>query len=606
MSHGPSQFPSQGRRLVVFSVRHSVNGDDPARAFALRSLRLHASRLLIAGPEAMTDSERAILRDLADAVVVVEDAESLDDPPHLLTEIDDLDDFDEIVFTDDSWFGPIFPFEALFALMNPRRIDGWVISPRQRMRPNWIAVRARGLAQLRSAYGSGAGAGRRRQRIDDLDVYLAESGLVIAVAGKVAGESGRESVSGSQPGFPLDGSPLVSAKSLSADPLLLDALGVSPQQVLAEMGRAGFPSSLVLQRLARTTAPRELHVDLGMLEVITDAKASRDRSRATLVAAHVAPGSDATELFRRLHLVPKPFDVLVTVTTADRERVEVMLAGDTRSWESAEVRTVPDDAHDVAALLVGCRDLLVDPRHDVVVRLRTGSAPGESANIRRNARRATWENLLDSESHARSVLDLFDRETGLGVVLPPTGYMLPNDVGKGWDGIREDVERLRRLLGIRVPLGAAPLAPADGMWAARAEALRVWADVTWSWDDYAASSRWKRLGEAQEALLLHAAGELGYHARTVATPRYAAVSHAAAQYMVDQLASTTDGAPLDRVRLLRRLGPVRGGGALDFFRMHLRANCGGLLTRCRLLARFARAARGGRVPQTKGQDDDGR
>ena len=65
----------------------------------------------------------------------------------------------------------------------------------------------------------------------------------------------------------------------------------------------------------------------------------------------------------------------------------------------------------------------------------------------------------------------------------------------------------------------------------------------------------------QERLIAYALGERGFHYRTVLTPEHADISHAALEFTLDQMSSTTPGYPVEQIQFLLRAGR-RGGGAL--------------------------------------------
>ena len=151
------------------------------------------------------------------------------------------------------------------------------------------------------------------------------------------------------------------------------------------------------------------------------------------------------------------------------------------------------------------------------------------------------------------------------------GYATP---GRGWHTYRERGIELVEELNIHVPLdGISPLAPLGGMWVARPEALRLLADVDWSYDQFIEPPfGGAQLGKLLERIVPLAAGERGYHTRTVLTPEHAAVSHVSLEYKVDQLSSTTPGYPVEQIQYLHRAGWMGAGGVVAITRMYMRVN----------------------------------
>ena len=71
---------------------------------------------------------------------------------------------------------------------------------------------------------------------------------------------------------------------------------------------------------------------------------------------------------------------------------------------------------------------------------------------------------------------------------------------------------------------------------------------------------------------MYAAGERGYHARTIANRSYLAASHTALEYNLDQLAQTLPENTMHQIQFLKRLGPIVDGSFREFlsifFRLH--------------------------------------
>jgi rhamnosyltransferase len=136
-----------------------------------------------------------------------------------------------------------------------------------------------------------------------------------------------------------------------------------------------------------------------------------------------------------------------------------------------------------------------------------------------------------------------------------------------------------------------PLAPLGGMFVCRPEALRLLSEHEWHYADYAPSEAFPKalLGPTQERLLAYAAGERGFHSRTVMNAEHADISHTSLEFKLDQLSSTTPGYPIEQIQFLHRSGPTGRGSALDLTRMYLRLNHP---EAAKSMAPFAAVARG--------------
>ena len=559
-------FPPGGDRLVAYRVRGAAAPLDDYVLIALRSLGDHAGHVLVLVGEEPEPADRERLAEVCDEILV-DPAEDAALSAWLEARERDGSPFDEVVLTDDSWFGPVAALGSVWDRMDRVPADAWTMTPAGRPDAGaWISVRRpvggadaweRRLAQTRRHVAAGTPGGSADIVVDCAFPDPAEGDDPVLV------QSAR---------LLAEGCPLLARRVFTTAPPVLERHAVIGRALVAVAADNGYPSGAILQNLARTVAPNRLNASLSLLEIPSRRSAAIAPGVESVVIAHFVQGTDPAELVRRIGLIPGDCRVVATAGTAEDERIIRPLLADARGVDAGhiEVRRVPPAADPVSATFVGCRDILLDGRQDIVINLHSGPFPGTTVNARRYLRRHTWENLLGSREHAERVLGLF-RDPGLGFVLPPTPHIGVDTLGSGWAGGRGDAERIARLLGIRVPLGDAPLAPVGGMWIGRTAALRVLAGHEWSWRDYLPASGWGSLARTQEALLAHAAGTSGFHTRTVLTAEHAAISHAPLEYKIDQLASTTPGFPADKIALLHRLGAAGDGRARDFVRMNRRA-----------------------------------
>ena len=137
-----------------------------------------------------------------------------------------------------------------------------------------------------------------------------------------------------------------------------------------------------------------------------------------------------------------------------------------------------------------------------------------------------FTNLLNSPGYTANVVALFQREQGLGLAYPPMIHLGYPTLGRGWWSNKPGFTRLCRNLGIHVPLDEiSPLAPFGSMYFARPEALRLLVEHDWTYEDFGGAEAYQDGGLAHilERMPSYAAGELGYHTRTIANAEYMAI-----------------------------------------------------------------------------------
>jgi rhamnosyltransferase len=580
--------------VYAVSAEHGV---DDYVTHALRGLRPHAASLVVVAPSTLSAGDRARLAEIVDRVEV-SDRPRYDHGFYAAAAVElskSAEAFDEIVLTGDDWFGPITdPAGALARITtSPTSVWGMVENAQglpesfpdqgfaDRARP-WVWTAA-GSAVFQSdkweSYWSTIGS-----NTDDASAELRFFALFASYGFDVsyafpAGDYPSADPALFTPDLLLaDGFPFVKREIFDRYPPFLDRHAVLGRRNLAVIEGLGFPVDLVWQNLARTVPPKTLYANAGALEVLADVDTGYDRLRPFRVVAivHVTDLDAAGELLDRLDNLPGPCDVVMTTADGQRagrlERLVATRPGDRR----VEIRVTPSTGgRDMSDFFVGCRDILLGGQYDLVVKVHARRMRDKTVNLRRYFRRYQYDNLLASKGYVASILALFQREPGLGIVFPPMMHIGYGSMGKGWSDLRDDAVRLCAELGISVPLDhVSPLAPFGGMWIARPEALLKLSERKWRYSEYGSAGRrrYRDLARLQERLVVSAAAERGYHARTVLTTEHASISHSALDFKVDQLFSTTRGYPVEQIQLLQRAGWTGYGGIVGLTRMYLRVN----------------------------------
>lgn len=587
------------RRVIVYTIWDRRGGVEDYVRYALDGLRPHAD-LLIAVVNGTLDEAGAASLDAVCDEVIVRENRGYDIWAHkaAIDALGDrLADYDELLLTNDTWFGPVRPFGDVFASTDDREVDFWSLTDHAREEPNpftgkgvlayhlqsfWIAVRSR-------MFLSEAWRDYWRDLPELPDYYDAVLVHETLFTEHFATRGFSHHAVFSSVDYPTDHPALFNADLLVADgcpvvkrrtffhyPVFLDRHAVSGRRIARLMGDHGYPLEILWRNLARTVPPHVLNTNAAMLEVLPDVDTAFDPSRAprVLVAMHVYYVEMADEMLDLAERLPGEYDVVMT--TSDEERgaaLRAVLERRPHGRGRASVRVVEsNDGRDQTAFLIGCRDLLRSGEYDLVVKLHSKKTPQDGFNIGRHFREQQFDNLLASPGHAAGLLALFQREPGLGIVYPPMIHIGYPTMGHAWWANKPGAEALCRTLGIAVPLDdSSPLAPYGSMFVARPEALRLLVDHPWTYAEFGSQGYADgALTHVLERLPSYAAGELGYHTRTVATPDYISLSHTAMEFKLDELSMTLPGDAMDSIDYLRGVGQVGSGRIVDFVRMYFR------------------------------------
>lgn len=590
-------IPDPTRRLVVYSLERVRGRIDDYVIRALSDLRPHARTLIVSAPAGLGSSSRKILLEHADALSETA-AECFDpvDYRDVLSRRDDLDEFDEIVLTGDAWFGMVHDITPVLQRMADVAADAMTMVGADHGPPpgfpgqgfpapvvpfTWTSLTpAVARSDAWEQFWAEDVPGGAREREWRLLPYLARYGFATSSAFDPARYPTGEPAVFSARRLLADGCPLVSRLPFRLFPPFLHQHGVIGRQLLDDIAQTGFPVPYVLQSLVRSVPPRAVNTNAGLLDVIPAATPVDEGILQTppeiVVIVHVSDFDGIAHVLDHVSQIPVPYDLVLTTTDGMRaSRLQQILDDRADSLlRTAEIRVVPDDpGRDMSDLLVGCRDLLLGDRYELVVKVHARAARDKTVNRLRYFRRYQLENLLADRGHVARVIALFRAEPGLGIVFPPMMHIGYSIAGRGWAGLERVAARLRGELGAHVPPDLmSPLAPFGGMWIARPAALRRMSERPWRYGDYRSRRRSRELAHVQERLLVEAAAEDGFHVRTVLTPEHASISHTAVEFKLDEMGRAVRGYPLDQIQFLHTAGFVGNGSPVTLLRMYLRLN----------------------------------
>ena len=628
MSRVPGVFPVGGRRLVVYVVFDRRGGVDDYVPYALAGLREHAAHVLVVVNGSLSEEGRGKLEAVSDEILVRENVgfdiwahkDALDHVGSRLSE------FDEVLLTNDTWFGPMRPYAPVFDRMGERATHFWGMTDHAREDPNpftgkgvlpyhlqsfWIAVRRemflseewarywRELPEMPSYFD----AVLKHETI--FTDHFAQLGFTHDVAYPAA-EIGTKNPSLYRAEALLDaGCPVMKRRPFMQWPPYLDRHAVVGRWTLEKAAQYGYPMELFWENAARTIPPKDLNTDAAMLEVLPDYDRGYDPEAPlrTVVIAHIFYVEMTDEMLDRADTLPGDYDLVVT--TPDLERASAIAETLTRRGHrrgAVDIRVVSsNDGRDQSAFLIECRDVLLGDDYDLVVKIHSKKTPQDGFNVGRHFKEQQFDNLLNSQGYTANLVSLFQKEPGLGMVFPPMIHIGYPTLGRGWSVNKEGAADIAEQLGIFVPLDdISPLAPFGSMYVARPQALRLLISHPWTYEQFGGAEAYKDGGLAHilERIPAYAAGELGYHVRTVSTTEYMSISHSSLEFKLDEMSVTTPGYAYEQIELIRLAGFVGTGSRSDFARMYMRVNFPGTGARVReimasdtLAGKVARAVR---------------
>ena len=248
------------------------------------------------------------------------------------------------------------------------------------------------------------------------------------------------------------------------------------------------------------------------------------------------------EFWAQIEKFPMPAHLfLSTATDENKQAIEAFL--DAQGWPAADrtVRVVEQNrGRDMSSLFITFRDVALSGDYDVALRLHSKRTPQVTRQVAEGFKAHLFDNLVHSPGAIRQILDRFDTEPDIGLVIPPVIHVGFGTLGHAWYSNRATVQDLCNRMGLNVPLDAdTPVAPYGTMFWFRIDALRPMFEWPWQWEEYNPEPNHVDggLAHVQERLIGYAVQGSGYRVLSVMSPELAARNYARLEYKMQLFAS---------------------------------------------------------------------
>jgi rhamnosyltransferase len=575
------------RRAAIYFIYDAEGRVDEYVIYLLEHLRPSVEHLLVVSNTPIAADSRERLSEVADDVLVrANNGYDVWAYKEGIERIgwDRLPDFDELLLLNYTFFGPIHPFEDLFAQTDSWDVDFWGLTEHDSVRPHpflaksemprhiqshWIAVRRtlfmnpqfrkywREMPEIRSYNDS------IEWHESRFTAHFDSLGFSHKVVYPVEDYPSRNPVFDNAVMLLDNGCPILKRRNLFHDPLYLDRYAILGRDMLDRAEAAGYPVDLILSNLARSAEPRVLVTNASLTEIIPPHASAEVLARASklriVAIVHIFYPEMTDEIVDRLDFLPDGYDLVVTTgCEASKDAISALLLARGRS---AEIRVASsNNGRDISAFLVDCADVLRSGDYDLVVKLHSKKSVQDNHNAAELFKRHLFENLFFSSGHVANVLDLFIRHPSLGMVFPPVPHMGYPTIGHSWFANKEPAQEFAKKIGITVPFDAStPVAPYGSMFIARPEALRPFVQTGLTTDDFPAEREYSdgSLAHVIERLFAYGALSQGFHCRAVLTPRWASIYYGYLEYKLQNVSSMLPAYAIDQAPYLEsRLGAV--------------------------------------------------
>lgn len=248
------------------------------------------------------------------------------------------------------------------------------------------------------------------------------------------------------------------------------------------------------------------------------------------------------EFWAQIAKFPMPAHLfLSTATEENKHAIEAFL--DAQGWPATDrtVRVVEQNrGRDMSSLFITFRDVALSGDYDVALRLHSKRTPQVTRQVAEGFKAHLFDNLVHSPGAIRQILDRFEAEPDIGLMIPPVIHIGFGTLGHAWYTNRAAVQDLCNRMGLRVPLDAdTPVAPYGTMFWFRLNALRPMFEWPWQWEEYNPEPNHVDggLAHVQERLIGYAVQGSGYRVLSVMSPEQAARNYARLEYKLQLFAS---------------------------------------------------------------------
>ncbi|MEG1074474.1 MAG: rhamnan synthesis F family protein [Ruthenibacterium sp.] len=239
--------------------------------------------------------------------------------------------------------------------------------------------------------------------------------------------------------------------------------------------------------------------------------------------------------------IPAEADVYITVNTPEKKAL-VESKFKTLPCSNLYVLQIQNRGRDVSSLLIGFAPYV--NQYDYVCFVHDKKSVGcKPASVGESFGYACWENVLKNKEFVLNILNTFESNPHMGLLVPPPpscGFFFSHLASNGWVGNFDQTKELIQKLNLKIPVSEdkMPTASYGSMFWFRADALRPLLDYHWKYEDFLPEPNHQINGtilHAIERIHPFVAQQSGYYPAIVMSSSFAAIQQTNALYCVETL-----------------------------------------------------------------------
>lgn len=458
--------------------------------------------------------------------------------------------FDELLLVDDSLFGPLYSMQDVLRKMEGEKADFWGIVERndsfsksvqggvltRHFSPGFLVLRSpllkdkrmiaffrelsskecseeERLAELHRVFQGWGYQGVPFCKTVDLDLSKIKKNIAQDLWNIYELVDRRKMPFLSKTAFLLDTGERLSRGLLDALPRTMDYL----------RNQGEYDEKLIWQWLLDHCNLADLRDRLNLYKIIPENIVSIKawKKKRIAIICHVSYEEIFPDYVAFLEATPKEIDlIIVTISEERRKKLKELLA---RSKHHVQLLVMENRGRDWAALLVTCKGITSQYEYFCFLHDKKDSH-FDYLTIGPNWARSFLENLVASSAYVECILDEFEENPRLGVMVPPNFFLgaLTAFRYSYWGGALNfiHVAELLERMGIKVPMDIdKPVVSVGSVFWCRYKALAPLLEIDWKYDDFPKEPYPLdgALGHALERVFSYVAQGSGYYTVTVMT-----------------------------------------------------------------------------------------
>lgn len=533
------------KRLGIFLFNNQNGFVEDYIRFLLDDITSNLSHLCIIANDKL--DEGASFEEYANDIFVNDGHENIDIWREVLVNhigFDQLIDFDEVILFDDSFFGPVYPFDEIFNSMDNINLDLWTILSNglddkfNVFNIQFIAFKKRliGSDDFKEFWMNIDSNTVKNRNIENYLInYFSKLGFKWENYLHVINDSELDEVDEFFGTFDVNNLirnyrlPLINIKpfTLPKKIHLIFHNGLDLALTMSYLNKqTDYDVSLIYMHLLKILDPNALVNLLNLKEIIPmeNLNAGYRSDKSIVVIAHLYYDDILDYDFKFLSNVPDYIDIIITTDSQDKKTLieENYLS---KLENNSRVILVNSRGRDMSGLFVGCKDEIYNYDYFCYVHDKKSSY-NDFRVIGNSFRDLIWENMLASEDYINYIVKSFDDKDSLGLIVPPRvshSTYFTAFYHNYWLSNIDEINKLFEKMNIDAEINSneLPLPIGNCFWA-RVDALKPLFDLDWDYEDFPPEPlpHDGTVSHALERIYGHVAASQGFYSEIVMTEYY--------------------------------------------------------------------------------------